>query len=197
MSHPIPKIQYKNTDTIGDTTSGSGTITNVGDTSKLQTGMFVRGAGVPDGALVDSFDSNSVTLADGVQASATNSGEDLAFGFEIAFDYPPIEENGATIATSATTTESLSGIRQVAVNYVGETRAPIFSFVSQTLANAVNLFLTSWACLGQQFRYYDDKSIDSFILVELDTLKVVPKRGAPQGPNAYSWQFPLTFRRVL
>ena len=197
MAFAIPKIQYNNTDTMGDTTSGSGTITNVADTSQLLQGMFCRGAGIPVGAIVDTFDSNSVTLAGGVLATISDSAVVLAFGFEINFEYSPKEQNGEVVTTNATTTDSLSGVRQVAVNYIGAVRSPIFSFLSPALYTLLSTFLNTWALTGKTFRYYDDQTLTSYVSYELDSLKVTPTKLHPRGVDLYSWEVPLNFRRVL
>lgn len=197
MGFAIPKIQYKNVDTTGDTTNGNGTINDIADTSDIEVGMFVRGTGVPTGATVGSKGANSVTLASGVLCTATGNNVTLAFGWEIEFDYPPIEPSGELYETKATVSESLSGVRQVAVSYVEANRKLKFSFLSPAIFALVQDFLEDHALHGNAFRYYPDKTLSSYTSYELDSLKVDPKKIAPRGVDTYVWEVPLTFRRVL
>lgn len=197
MAFAIPRIQYKNVDTTGNTSSGSGTISSVNPTTNIEVGMFVRGTGIPAGATVGSKTSNSVTLAGGVLATANGTGVALSFGYEILFVYPPIEPDGPILDTKQTTSESLSGRQQVSVNYVEEVRRFKFSFLSQSLYNSVDTFLRTWGILGKSFRYFENQTLSSYVEYELNALKVNPKKLASKGVDVYVWEVPLEFRRVL
>lgn len=197
MAFAIPKIQYKNVDTTGDTTNGSGTISDIADTSDIEVGMFIRGTGIPTGALVGSVGANSVTLADSVQCTATAGDVALAFGYEIEFDFPPVEPNGEEYETKATISQSLSGVRQVSINSVEASRDLKFSFLSPAVFARVNTFLTTWALRGEAFRYYEDKATSSFVEYELDKLKFKPRKIAPRSESTWVWEVPLSFRRTL
>lgn len=85
-SYPITATFPNNIDTIlpaavadtGDTTASSESIINIGDTSVLEVGMAVTGAGIPDGALILSIDSaTAITLTE--DATATAAGVALTF----------------------------------------------------------------------------------------------------------------------
>lgn len=197
MGFAIPKIQYKNVDTTGTTTSASGTISAIPDTTNIELGMFVRGTGIPTGAIVLSKTVDSVTLDNSVVATANGTGVTLAFGFEIEFDYPPEEETGEILDPKFTQSESLSGIRQTSLNFIEVNRKFIFSFLSQSIYNSLSTFLKTWGCLGETFRYYEDKTLTSYVEYELDKLKVTPKKIASRGVDTYVWRVPLDFRRVL
>lgn len=194
MAFAIPRIQYKNVDTTGDTNSNT-TVSNISDTSSLEVGMFVRGSGIPDGTTVAAIGANSVTLSQA--ATATASGVSLAFGYEILFDFPPVEPNGESYDTKAVISESLSGVRQVSQNHVEANRNLKFSFLSPSLYTQVDTFLTAHGLTGKSFRYYPDKTLSSYTEYELDSLKVAPKKIAPRGVDTYVWEVPLKFRRVL
>jgi hypothetical protein len=196
MGFAIPKIQYKNVDTTGNTASGNATVSNIPDTTDIEVGMFIRGTGIPTGATVGSKTSSTVVLASGT-ASANGTGVALAFGYEIEFDYPPIEPEGEELNTKATSSESLSGIQQTSVNYIEATRKPKFSFISQAKYLLLKTFMQSHALLGGDFRYYEDKTLSSYVDYELDKLKWEPKKIAPVGVDVYIWEIPLTFRRAL
>jgi hypothetical protein len=197
MAFAIPKIEYKNLDTTGTTASGNGTVSSIPVTTAIEIGMVVTGAGIPAGATVGSKTSSSVTLASGALCTANASGVAIAFCFKIEFDYPPKEQKGGKISTNATISESISGVRQVSVNHVLETRDPIFSFISPTLKTSIDTFLQTHACLGSSFRYFEDKTLTPYLSYELDELKVEGRKIASRGVDLYVWEFPLKFRRVL
>lgn len=197
MGFAIPKLQYKNGSTTGGITNGSGTIDNVGDTSEIEAGMFIRGTGIPTGALVESVTTTSILIASSVVATTTNSSVDLTFGFEIEFDYPPIEPKGEELETKSSSSESLSGIKQVSVNHIEATRQLSFSHLSPAKYALVDTWLRDDALNGETFRYFEDKTLSSYVEYELDNLKVSPKKIAPRGVDTYVWEVPLKFRRVL
>lgn len=195
MAFAIPKIEYKNLDTIGDTTNGDDEISNIPDTTTIEVGMFVRGSGIPVGATVLSKTSSSVTIS--ANATATASSVDVYFGFEINFQYPPKEPKSESTETNATKTESLSGKRQVSVNYIEKFRNLTFSFLSQSLYEDLQTFLDTHGLLGLTFRYFEDQTLSSYVEYELDTLKVESRKIAPKGEDQYVWETPLKFRRVV
>lgn len=197
MSFEIPKIEYKNSTSIGDTTSGSGTISNISSTEDLEAGMFITGTGIPSGATVGTVSATSIDLADGAVCTATNSDITLTFGHRIEFDFPPKEPKGEARETKATISESLSGQRQVSVNYIEGTRSLTFSFLSPAIYALLQTFLDEHALLGETFRYYEDKTLSTYVDYELDTLKVDPKKIAPRSATTYVWEVPLKFRRVV
>lgn len=197
MAFAIPRIQYKNVDTTGDTVITDDDIINIPDTSDIEVGMFVRGVGIPNGATVLSKTSSTVKMNSPNVASANGTGVALAFGYEILFVYPPKEESGEVLETKNTTSESLSGIQQVSVNYTEGIRKLKFSFLSPTLYATLDSFLRTWALLGQEFRYYDNQTLTTYVTVELDKLKVEPKKIAPRGVDTYVWEVPLNLRRVI
>jgi len=197
MGFAIPRIQYKNVDTTGDTVISNGVISSISNTTLIEIGMFVRGVGIPDGALVGSKTSSTVTLASGVLASANGTGVALSFGFEILFDYPPIEPSGEILESKNTTSESLSGKQQTSVNFVEAKRKLKFAFLTPSLYALVDTFLRTWGILGKEFRYFDDKTLPAFVTTELDSLKVEPRKIASRGVDLYVWEVPLSFRRAL
>lgn len=78
------------TDT-GDTTNGSAVITNIGDTSGLYAGMWVMGAGVPAGAVIDSVDSASQITLD-QNCTADGTGVTLTAGASLdSLDVPSLD----------------------------------------------------------------------------------------------------------
>lgn len=196
MAFAIPRIQYKNVDTTGTTANLSGTITGIADTSRIEIGMFVRGAGIPVGALVGSKTSSTVTLAAAVLATASAT-VPIAFGYEILFDYPPIEPTGEALEAKAVTSESLSGIQQTALNYIEGKRELKFSFLTNTIYQLVDTFLKTHALLGDSFRYFEDKTLSTYVEYELDALKTKPRKIAAKGVDVYVWEVPLSFRRVV
>ena len=196
MAFAIPRIQYKNLDTTGDTLNTNATISNIPDTTLIEVGMFIRGAGIPTGATVGSKTSSTVVLASGT-ASATASGVALAFGYEILFTYPPKEAKGEKLKSNASVSTSLSGIRQTSVDNIEGTRNPIFSFLTQALKTKLDTFVQTSALFGEAFRYFEDQTSASYVAYELDALDYDPKKIAPAGVDVYTWEIALKFVRTL
>jgi len=197
MSFPIPKIEWKNLSTTGTTDSGNGEITGIPDTSEIEVGMFVKGTGIPAGAVVGSKTASTITLASSVLATADGTGIALTFGFALEFDFPPKEPTGEALETNAVVSASLSGIRQVSVNHIEAIRKPVFSFLSPTIFSTLNTFLTTHALNGEAFRYFEDKTLTDYVEYELDSFKIAPKKIAPRSATTYVWEVPLSFRRVV
>lgn len=197
MAFAIPKIEYKNGTTTGTTTSGSGTISAVASTEDIEAGMFIEGTGIPTGATVASVTDTEILLANGVLCTASNASVTLSFGSRIEFDFPPKEPKGESRDVKASSSESLSGQRQVSVNYIEGNRSLTFSFLSPAIFALLETFLDSHGLLGEEFRYYEDKTLTTYVDYELDTLKVDPKKIAPRSPTTYVWEVPLKFRRVI
>jgi len=196
MAFQIPRLQYRNLDTTGTTAASNGTITAIADTTDIEVGMFVRGTGIPTGALVGSKTSTTVVLASGAlcTASATVS---IGFGHEILFDYPPKEESGEILETKSATSESLSGVQQTSINYIEAKRVVVFSFLTPAIYALMDSFLRNSALLGEDFRYFEDKTSSSYVTYELGKLKVTPKKISPRSSTTYVWEVPLEFRRAL
>ncbi len=197
MAFPIPRIQYNNVDTTGTTAISSGTISSMATVVGLTVGMFIRGVGIPTGATIGTVGTDYVVLALGVLCTANGAGIAVACGTEIAFDYPPVEPDGEILNTDSTQSTSLSGITQTSVNYVQGVRKVKFSFVSPTIYALLDTFLRTFALLGNEFRYYDDKTTDTYTTVELNTLKATPVKITSRSATTYVWEVPLELRRAL
>lgn len=116
----------------------------------------------------------------------------------ISFDYPPSEgRKREEIEVNGKTSESLSGLRQVQVNFMEATRKLKFRFVSETLMTEIETFFQSWAALGKSFRFYQDKNSLSYVLYEIDQKKLQPKEILATDGDTYIYEVELAFRRVL
>lgn len=195
MAHYIPKLQYKNYSLNGTTSIGSNTINSISDTSNLEAGMFVRGTGVPTGATIQSKTSNSVTFT-GTPATASGT-VSIDYGFEIIFDYPPIEKSGETLDPKETVTTSLAGVNQTIINYIEGFRDPVFSFLSESIKSQLDTFARYWYCLGKTFRYFDDQNSVSYIEYESKDRKYSPEKITAKTENTYIWKVKLNFRRLI
>ena len=91
---------------------------------------------------------------------------------------------------------SLSGQRQVQVDFLEVTRPLKFAGLSETKLAALRTFFRQWGYLGKSFRYYDDKDSATYETYELSDLKFKPKRTGIAGANAWTYELPFTFRRV-
>lgn len=197
MSHYIPKLQYKNYDLSGTTTNGSNVITGISvpNAKNIEVGMFVRGAGIPTGALVTSKTSTTATFSGSpATASATIT---VGYGFEIIFMYPPIEPDGENYDPKEIVSASLSGVKQTIVDYIEVFRTFSFSFLSETLKLQMDTFAKTWFCLGKTFRYFDDQTSSTYVEWEAKDLKYKPVKITSKGANLYVWKIGMSFRRIL
>lgn len=194
MGHAIPKIEYNVVAVTGDTTNTDATVTDI-DTSDLIAGMYVRGTGITVGTTISSI-TNATELELSAPATATGNNVALEFFKKIEFDYPPIEELGERRRPQERISSSLSGVRQVSIDFIEGVRNLKFSFLTNTLYLAVKAFYDDWAVYGQTFRYYDDKTLSSYVEYELRDLDFDPVKRFPKGTN-YVWDIPFNFRRVI
>ena len=194
MAHAIPKIQYRISSLQGNTASASPVLTAFADTGQVAVGMYATGTGIPAGAKVLSKTSSTVTLDK--DATANGTAVAFEFGFDLEFEFPPVEDGGETLEPNEKSSTSLNGTVQVGTNFIERQRAFQFRHISQAVKEAVETFMGDWASWGQPFRYFDDKTLSSFIVYELDDRKFRPKKITPKG-TGYVWEFPLTVRRVF
>lgn len=163
--------------------------------SGIEVGMMIKAVGIPAKTTVLSKSVSSFTMS--ANASATTANLSFEMAHTIEFIFPPKEPKGEKKTTSANTSESLSGLKQVSVNYIEGFRSLNFSFLSEDLKNSLETFLDSWGMLGQSFRYYDNKESLTYKDYEIESLKYDPKKIAPKGLDIYVWEIALEFRRLL
>lgn len=115
----------------------------------------------------------------------------------IVFANPEIglgeREQGDSIEHSL---KSLSGLRQVNVDYLEKKKKIKFGYLSEAEVDTLETFFQSWAYLGKQFKYYKDQDSASYVTYELDDLKFKPKRTSPAGANVFYYEIPFVFTRV-
>jgi hypothetical protein len=190
MSHPIPKIEYKNVEVECDTTNGNAVLTNAADTTNVEAGMNIRGTGIATGATVLSKTSTTVTMS--ANATASNTDQTIEFYWPIEFDYPPIEENQEEIKPQVRRSTSLSGINQVSVDHIEGIRNLEFSFVTSAIYALFKTFYQTHAVFGRTFRYYEDKTTSSYVEYETES-SFKPRK--PTGSSTY--RFTFNMRRVI
>lgn len=115
----------------------------------------------------------------------------------VIFDYPPIEAGGEQMDVKERVTTSISGVRQVSVDYIEAIRSLNFAFLSDAIYQDLRTFFLSHAYLGKSFKYFEDKNSAAYTLYELRDLKFAPKKIAAKTENLYVWEIPFTFRRVV
>ena len=91
---------------------------------------------------------------------------------------------------------SLSGQRQVQMNFVEASKKVKFMGLSEAKVDSLKSFFLTWACFGKSFRYYEDKDSSSYVTYELAELKFLPKRTGIAGENAFTYELPFKLRRV-
>ena len=194
MGHAIPKIHYNVTTMIGDISSGSDTITNIASTDGVEVGQSISGPNIPAGATVLSKTTLSIQMS--VQATGTAAAQTIETYTKIEFDYPPVEPKGEKLAPQERRSIALSGLTQVSIDFVEGLRDIDLRFLSQTLFDQIKTFYSTFAVYGYGFRYYDDKTLSSYLTYELRNFDFEPDKIAPKGTN-YVWAVKLKVRRVL
>lgn len=194
MGHAIPKIHYSVTTTTGDTTNTVTTLSNMADTAEIEVGMYAVGAGVPAGATVISKTATTVVIS--AAATITAATVALEFYFKIEFDYPPVEETGEKLLPQERRNTSLSGVSQVSVDYIEGVRSLDFRFLSNALYVLLKAFYDTSAVYGESFRYFEDKTLSSYVTYELKTYDWNPQKISSRGV-LYVWGVPLQFRRAV
>lgn len=113
------------------------------------------------------------------------------------FPYPPIglpqPEHDDTVEH---TLKSLSGRRQVNVDFIQVSRKLRFGGLSEAQIASIRTFMRSWALKGEQFKFYDDQNGSDFEIYELADLKFKPRRTSIAGENAYLYEFEIAMERV-
>lgn len=114
-----------------------------------------------------------------------------------SFPYPPLglpEPEQDDAAEHVLT--SLSGLRQVQVDFLEVSRKLKFGGLSEAEIASLRTWFRTWAYLGKQFRFYEDQNGTDYDTYELADLKFKPKRTGVAGANAYTYTVEITMRRV-
>ena len=116
----------------------------------------------------------------------------------INFDWPPSEGvKREETKFSGKVSESLSGIRQTQRNFLQATRKMKFRHVSETITDQLETFFKNHASLGKSFKFYQDKTLGSYVTYELDQDKLSPKEIAAKGIDTFIYEVELAMRRVV
>lgn len=91
---------------------------------------------------------------------------------------------------------SLSGQRQVQMNFVEATKKAKFMGLSEAKVDSLKSFFLTHACYGKTFRYYENKDGSDYTTYELAELKFLPKRTGIAGENVFTYELPVKLRRV-
>lgn len=120
------------------------------------------------------------------------------YSSEIEFTYPPVEDNLDQLRAVTTEAESLTGIRQVKLNYIEAVRSITFSFASTAQVAQLQTFFVTHAALGKSFRYYTDKDESDYELYQLEKAEL-PKAKVTWSASAqaFIWTVKLVLRRII
>lgn len=114
----------------------------------------------------------------------------------ISLPYPPKNKGEDEQDDSVEhTLVSLSGQRQVSVDFIEVKRKLVFGGLSEAQKETLRSFFRGWAYLGKSFRYYDDGNSSAYETFELDKLEFKPKRTGISG-TSFTYEVPLALRRV-
>lgn len=190
----IPKLEWNFLSKTGNTHSTT-MIDGIASTALILVGMVVTGAGIPENTTVLSKGANSVLLSK--SATATSGGVSLSFFQRHEFEFPPEKDSDNQIDPQEKVTTSLSGIRQVQIDYLEEKRDLEFGFLtSDEHLDLRENFYVAWAVYGNEFRYYPDKADSSYEIYELSDFKFAPKRQVKKHPS-FLYSLVIKLRRVL
>ena len=87
----------------------------------------------------------------------------------ITFDYPPkgFDNLKKKIGAEGVVSEAANGTQQTIVNFLEEEYEIKLAWVSKSITEAFETFLTSHALLGFEFKYFPDKDKTDFLSVTL------------------------------
>jgi len=189
----IPAVEWDKKTTDGTSSIGSNVISGVTDTSEVVTGMVIVSSAFPFNTRVTTKNSNSITLS--ANATAVNSSFDFYSRYE--FEYPPTKDEGEQIKANQTRIKSLSGLLQTVTNHLEASRALSFSFINKTDRDLLrDTFYLGWAIYGKDFRYFEDKAINTAITYQNNNSDYKQKREVKKHPD-YLYQLDFNFRRVV
>jgi len=118
----------------------------------------------------------------------------------ITFDFPNKRDPfGQQVRWNGKTSVSRSGNQQTVTDYIEDVKNVQFSFMSQTIKEELETFLTSHALLGKSFDYSEDKGdVTTKNTYELDRSSMKPKfKVLTRKGTGFLWEIKLKFRRVL
>lgn len=119
----------------------------------------------------------------------------------ITFDFPVRKEPfGQSIKFSGKVQESESGRLQTLTNFIAETNKLTFSHVSQTLFEAMEIFLKTHAIQGKEFLFsFDNTDVTTKFTMQLSKRSRSPDWKVISATGVDTWlrRITLTFRRVL
>jgi hypothetical protein len=116
----------------------------------------------------------------------------------INFTYPPamMGQKRESFNIVKKENESLSGRRQVQLNYIEDIRKLKFEFLTEAQVTQLETFIKTWAALGKSFKYFEDKTLAAYKAYELDMTKFEPKPITSVGVDIYIYEVELIFRRT-
>lgn len=190
----IPKIQYLNYTTTGDTHTST-TIDDIADTSSIQADMVVAGSGIPTGTTVVSVGANSVVISAATTSTLNNTS--LEFYFLLSFSYPPMEDAGEQYDIKERRSVSISGLTQVSVDYSEAVRKVKYRFLTQDQVDDLAVFINDHAQYGNSFKYFESQEVASSVDYELLKFEFMPKRIVyKSGTQSFLYDLEMNFRRV-
>ncbi len=186
---------------IYSTPTYQGTDTYLGTTSNI---AYMYGLQFEAGAFASSYIATAGTTASrsadvASSTSGARAADTASIGFwnRYDFEYPPTKDSDNQIDPQEKVTTSLSGIRQVQIDYMEEKRDLEFGFISSTDHLLLREdFYIPWAVYGNEFRYYPDGADDNYEVYELSDFKFSPKRQVKKHPS-FLYGLALKLRRVL
>ena len=193
MALLIPRIEWKENSTTGDTNSGSPDITAAVLTTYAEVGMIIEGTGIPAGTTILSKTATTITMS--ANATATNTGITVTFFKRFDFEYPPTDDDDEQLDINSTEVTSLSGIKQTQLNFIQSVRSLGFDLLDTADYAVLKQFFIDTAT-GAEFRYFPDQDDVDYTTVTLASKKFDPKRRTKKHPD-FTRAVKFSIRRVI
>jgi len=192
--YQMPALEWNEQVIAGESTTASAVLTNTGATTNILAGMVIDHPDFPYNTRVLSKTTDTITM-DQVATGTTVAGS-FSFFRRFEFNYPAQKDEGEQATANQSVTRALSGNKQTVTNYIELERALTFGFVTQAERDELrDDFYFDWALLGNSFRYYNDKEVDSFVEYQVDNSKYSQKRQVKKHPD-YLYQLTFAFSRI-
>lgn len=193
--HQIPAIEYNEEIKTSSGVMGNNFIT-VNNNTGLVVGKIIYGSQIPNKSKITNIVGNSVYFDNTVQANFVD--EDLGFYDRFDFRYPAEKgsDNGEYKEIDDQTSTSLTGDRQVILNYIEALREMTFSFLTLAEKDLLEneIFIGNLA-RGKTIRFFQDKDLLPFQVYEKNSKAIGVQRLFPKNGD-FLYRVSLSFRRI-
>lgn len=189
----IPAIEWNQRNITGTVIEDEPTISGVADTSQITVGNVLSSAFFPYNARVLSKTANTLTMSENALSTDSSFVGDIYDRYE--FEYPPTTDNEEVTKIRKRTATSISGKRQVSVDYIELERELVFGFITPADRAILKDLYDDFLGIGEKVRYFQDKAINSSVLYEDNADEFGQIRQAKK-EGSFLYEITFNFRRV-